>query len=266
MQKVEEREAITLINKNQKIFGVLHRPLVKGNVPAVLICSGFAGNKCGKFRSFVNLGQELASQGIAVLRFDYRGAGDSEGDFRDITLDAKVSDTLVCLDFLTQDAQIDPKRIGLLGRSLGGAIAVLATRQWKQKIKSLALWAPVFDSVMWQDMWKAYQAQARSSSISPKEESLPLPPTVPNLQFLEQFFNLNIEKELSYLKHIPLLHIQAEHDTIVRANQAEGYKRAREGVESTRFIHLPNSDHDFSDFADQKIAIMETCLWYQQTL
>lgn len=117
MEQVELREAITLENNGEKIFGILHRPLHASHVPAVVICPGFAGNKCGKFRMFVTLGKELAKQGIAVLRFDYRGAGDSEGEFRDITLEGKISDTLKCLNFLADDPQIDSSRLGLLGRS-----------------------------------------------------------------------------------------------------------------------------------------------------
>lgn len=262
MHKIEEREAITVINQSQKIFGILHRPLSKNKVPAVVVCPGFAGNKCGKFRLFVTLGQELAKLGIAVLRFDYRGAGDSEGEFYELTLEGKVHDTLACLEFLSQDPQIDSTRLGLLGRSLGGAISILTAKEYKN-IKSIGLWAPVFFSTPWKELWNSLKNHQIDSSAL---KEIPLPDHVPNLQFLEQFFKLNLENELEYLKNIPLLHIQGELDAIVKMDQAEAYKKARHGNEKTRFIQLPNSDHDFSNFYEQKIAIEETCKWYQQTL
>jgi alpha/beta superfamily hydrolase len=264
MQKVEIREAMTLENKGEKIFGILHRPLHLRHVPAIVICPGFAGNKCGKFRIFVTLGKELAKQGIAVLRFDYRGAGDSEGEFHDITLEGKISDTLKCLDFLANDPQIDSSRLGLLGRSLGGVIAVLAARRY-QAIKSLALWAPVFRSDPWRELWESFKSNQQLDQA--KQDILRnLPANLPNLEFLSQFFRLNLQDELEKIKHIPLLHIHGEQDRIVRIEHAKDFERVRTGVDNTRFVQLPKSDHDFSDFGEQAIAIQETCQWYQQTL
>jgi len=262
MQKIEERTAITLENKGQKIFGIFHQPLVKTKTPAVLICPGFGGTKCGKHRLFVALAQQLACSGIAVFRFDYRGAGDSEGEFDQITLDGKVSDTLTCLEFLSNHPSIDSSRIGILGRSLGGAVSVLAAREHK-KIRSMALWAPVFTSDPWKEMWKAFKANPEQFS---KKDILPSLPNMPSLPFLEQFFKLDIAKELDFLKTTPLLHIHGDKDTTVKIEHAHAYKKEREISEKTRFIQLPNSDHEFSDTADQKIALAETCQWYKQTL
>lgn len=264
MPPVEIREAITLENNGEKIFGILHRPLQSSQVPAVVICPGFAGNKCGKFRMFVTLGKELAKQGIAVLRFDYRGSGDSEGEFSNITLEGKTSDTVKCLEFLANDPQIDGTRLGLLGRSLGGAIAVLAARRY-HAIKSLVLWAPVFKSDPWRELWESYQSN-RQLDQNKQEILRNLPTNVPNLMFLNQFFKLDLERELEGLKQIPLLHIHGEQDQIVKIEHAKDYEKARIGLDNTRFIQLPRSDHDFSDLSEQTIAIQETCHWYQQTL
>lgn len=263
MQQVETREAITLENHGEKIFGILHRPLVSGRVPAVVICPGFAGNKCGKFRIFVTLGKELAKLGIAVLRFDYRGAGDSEGEFRDLTLEGKTSDTIKCLEFLANDPQIDPERLGLLGRSLGGVIAVLTARRYSN-IKSLALWAPVFKSDPWQELWESFKSHHKGNTQHDLLHNLP--PNVPNLEFLRQFFKLDLERELEGLKGIPLLHIHGEQDHVVKIEHAKDYEKARIGLDNTRFVQLPRSDHDFSDVSEQNIAIQETCQWYQRTL
>ena len=262
MEPVELRETVTIKNKGEKIFGILHRPLHVTQVPAVVICPGFAGNKCGKFRLFVTLGKELAKRGIAVLRFDYRGAGDSEGEFQDITLEGKVSDTLKCLEFLAQDSQIDPQRLGLLGRSLGGAIAILTARQFA--IKSLVLWAPVFKSDPWRQLWESFQANPDNQK---KQEILRhLPANIPNLAFLKQFFALNLEDELKELAKVPLLHLHGAKDQVVKIEQAQDYEEACRGHANTRFVQLPQSDHDFSDFSEQTIALQETFQWFQQTL
>lgn len=264
MQQVEVREAITLKNQGEKIFGVLHRPLFSQKVPAILICPGFGGNKCGKFRIFVTLGKELAKQGIAVFRFDYRGAGDSEGEFRDITLEGKISDTLKCLDFLINDPHIDPARLGLLGRSLGGVIAILAARRF-QIIKSLALWAPVFKSDPWRELWESFKLNQKLD-LNKKDILNRLPANVPNLEFLSQFFKLDLQQELEGLRHTPLLHIHGMQDQVVKIEHAKDFEKVRIGLNHSRFVQLPKSDHDFSDPQEQATAIYETCQWYQQTL
>ena len=264
MQQMEIREAITLENNGEKIFGILHRPMHSHHVPAVVICPGFAGNKCGKFRIFVTLAKELAKRGIAVLRFDYRGSGDSEGEFSEITLEGKVIDTIKCLDFLANDPQIDSSRLGLLGRSLGGAIAVLTARRY-QVIKSLALWAPVFKSDPWRELWESFKSN-RQLDQAKKDILRNLPANVPNLEFLSQFFKLDLENELDGLRQIPLLHIHGVQDQVVKIEHAKDYEKVRLGLDNTRFVQLPRSGHDFSDADEQGIAIRETYHWYQQTL
>lgn len=264
MDPVEIREAITLENNGEKIFGIFHRPLLAEKAPAIVICPGFAGNKSGKFRMFVTLSKELAKRGIAVLRFDYRGSGDSEGEFQEITLDGKISDTLKCLEFLSSHPRIDSTRIGLLGRSLGGAIAILTARRYPS-IKSLALWAPVFRSDPWRELWESFQSKTTLDEKK-KEILRNLPGNIPNLEFMRQFFQLDLQSEMKKLHHIPLLHIHGEKDCVVNIEHAKDFEQARLGVDNTRFIQLPKSDHDFSDFSEQSIAIQETAQWFLQTL
>jgi len=263
MKPVEEREVITLTHEGKKIFGVLHTPTGKNRAPAVLFCSGFGGNKSGKFRVFVRLSEELAKIGIASFRFDYRGAGDSEGTTEEMTVESQVNDALVCLKFLTEDSRIDPVRIGLLGRSFGGLVSLLAARRLGG-VKGLALWAPVFDSTPWKPLWESFRLNQLNASQ--KQEVLNLPGGIPNVAFLMQFFKLDMKDAIANLKHVPILHIQADRDQIVKDEHAEAYKQARLGPMETRFVRLPNSDHDFSDFTDQQTAIQETCQWFKDKL
>lgn len=259
----EIRESITLTNEGQKIFAIFHRPKTSNSVPAVLICPGFAGNKCGRYRLFVRLSQQLAQAGIASLRFDYRGAGDSEGDFSEITLSGNVSDALLGLKWLSTNSHVDPYKIGLFGRSLGGVISVLAANQFN-KIKSLVLWAAVYDSSQWKSLWDSYQSNQLTDMQ--KQVIQRLPAGIPNLQFLNEFFKIEMDQEFEKLRHIPLLHIESKKDSVVHANQGQCYRKARKDVDNTKFIQLLNSDHDFSDSTDQEMAIKETIHWFKETL
>ena len=74
-----EKPVIFKNNLEKQLVGILHLPEKEGKFPAVIICHGFKGNKTQ--RKFVGLGRELAKNGIVVLRFDFYGSGDSEGNF-----------------------------------------------------------------------------------------------------------------------------------------------------------------------------------------
>src|SRR5689334_8479689 len=122
--KFEERKTVTLLSQDLKLFGILHLPLLKNSekAPAVLFCHGFGGNKSGRYRLYVRLAEKLSQAGIAVLRFDFRGCGDSEGAFGDITIETQVQDALAAAEFLLTHPSVDPNRFGIFGSSLGGAI------------------------------------------------------------------------------------------------------------------------------------------------
>lgn len=263
MKRVEERDWVTFDNESAKLFGVIHRPLDKGKKPAILFCHGFEGNKCGKHRVYVTLAQELAKKGFVSLRFDYRGSGDSEGDFKDVTLEGEVSDTLKAIDFMTQDEQVDPTRICLFGRSLGSVVAMQAAAK-HQNIKSIALWAPIYSTTFWKDLWHASQKDTQTESE--KKEFSRFGHNIPNKTFLAQFFNVDIGVELRKLSEIPLLLIHGEKDAIVKIDQSELYLKARQEMKgATSFLRLANTEHDFSHKDEQKVAIIKTCDWFEQT-
>jgi len=74
----------------------------------------------------VNINQALAMNGIAVLRFDFTGLGESEGDFSETNFSTNVADLVSAAEFLT-DAFEAPKL--LIGHSLGGAAVIHAAQK-----------------------------------------------------------------------------------------------------------------------------------------
>ncbi|MFA0780897.1 MAG: hypothetical protein RJAPGHWK_002418, partial [Candidatus Fervidibacter sp.] len=71
--------------QGQRVYGMLHLPDGTSDtgkkVPAVAMCHGFTGNRIEAHRLFVKAARHFVQHGIAVLRFDFRGSGESEGDF-----------------------------------------------------------------------------------------------------------------------------------------------------------------------------------------
>ena len=79
-----------------------------------------------RHRPFLVLADRLTRRGVAVLRFDERGVGESQGERASATSATYAEDVMAGLDFLAGRPEIDPDRIGLIGHSEGGTIASLA--------------------------------------------------------------------------------------------------------------------------------------------
>ncbi|HEV8052333.1 MAG TPA: alpha/beta fold hydrolase [Parachlamydiaceae bacterium] len=264
MQRTEERESIVLENEGQKIFGIFHRPCTEGPFPTVLMCHGLAGHKTGKYRVYVNLAERLSKLGIASLRIDFRGSGDSEGSFSEMTLESEVSDAIVALKYLRSRPDVDISRIGLFGRSVGGTVALMAAQR-AGPIKTIATWAPLYDGEQWQSQWAMLHAPEVSEAD--RWEMMKINGQVPGVKFFDQLFAMRMEDHLDDLTHIPMLHIHGDQDMVVTTEHADRYVKARQSVHGkNKFIRLPASDHDFSHTQEQLTALNETSHWFSITL
>src|SRR5579864_8279648 len=105
--------------------GVLHRPsdAAGRSLPAVVMFHGFTGNRMEAHWIFVKCARNLAQAGIASLRFDFCGSGESDGEFSEVTLRGEIADGRMAVEFLRRQRGIDAQRVGLLGLSLGGTVA-----------------------------------------------------------------------------------------------------------------------------------------------
>jgi uncharacterized protein len=115
------------------LAGTLTLPQGDGAVPAVVLISGSGphdrdGAMAGH-RPFLVLGDHLARHGIAVLRFDERGVGQSSGDFHRATTHDFAADVQAALGVLAAHPRIDSSRLGLVGHSEGGMIAPMVANR-----------------------------------------------------------------------------------------------------------------------------------------
>jgi pimeloyl-ACP methyl ester carboxylesterase len=87
-----------------------------------VLCHGFGGSCRGA--GHPELAKALEQAGYAVLRFDFRGCGRSEGKCGDVIVDEEIADLRHAIDFLQTQPSVDPARIGVIGASLGGSVAI----------------------------------------------------------------------------------------------------------------------------------------------
>ena len=123
------------------LFGVMHQPSSGAASSGFVFCHPFGEEKLWAHRTFVAYARHLSAQGHPVLRFDYRGNGDSSGDFRDTSLTSAVADVRTAVDQLRGAGVTD---ISLLGLRFGASVACLAAEDLPA-IAQLVLWAPIVD-------------------------------------------------------------------------------------------------------------------------
>ncbi|WP_299440072.1 alpha/beta fold hydrolase [uncultured Aquimarina sp.] len=122
-------EDVVFLNKKAddiKLSGTLTLPKDIKKPPVVILISGSGPQNRNEellnHRPFLVLSDYLTRQGIAVLRYDERGVGESEGTFSGATSLDFASDVEAAIEFLKKRNDIDTKKIGLIGHSEGGFI------------------------------------------------------------------------------------------------------------------------------------------------
>jgi len=124
-----------------EIAGIVVEPAGDGPFPTVLMLHGFASQKDEVGDMYKRLAAALAERGIASLRIDFRGWGESGGGMENSTVTGMVEDAATAYAYLLEQAFVDPERIGLLGFSLGGAVSLASAGQNPAWYKSLAIWS-----------------------------------------------------------------------------------------------------------------------------
>jgi uncharacterized protein len=114
--------AIGFTSDGLDLRGFLHVPGSAGKHPALVLCHGFGGSCRGA--GHPELAKALEGAGYVVLRFDFRGCGQSEGRRGSVIVDEEIADLRHALDFLRQQPSVDKDRIGVIGASLGGSVAI----------------------------------------------------------------------------------------------------------------------------------------------
>jgi pimeloyl-ACP methyl ester carboxylesterase len=118
-----------------KLAGTLTIPRGNGPFPCVVLVSGSGPQNRDEelmgHKPFLVLADHLTRNGVAVLRYDDRGVGQSKGVFATATSDDFAQDALAAIAFLKGRREIDAKHLCIVGHSEGGMIAPMCAVQSK---------------------------------------------------------------------------------------------------------------------------------------
>lgn len=232
-------EKVSFKSEGYRISGILHLP-EKENLPCVITSHGLLSSKNSE--KYIALGEQISREGMAMLRFDFRGIGESGGSEEDKTVSKKIADLSAAIDFIRSYPGLG-NRIGLLGSSLGGFLSLMKASMDK-KIRAIVIWATPLHM---DDLGSKKQ-----------EEDYPLPP--------EAFF-----EDLPKHRLLPLLHkvsnclvIHGEEDELVPLDQALGIFYS---LHPPKEIHvIGGADHRLTDPAHRQRAIELSVDWFKKYL
>lgn len=245
-----------LINNGLTLRGMLHIPDgVPGRIPGVVIYHGFTGNKMEPHFAFVKLSRELERAGIASIRPDFGGSGESDGDFRDMTVDTELSDAKAVLQYLRGLDFIDTGRIGICGLSMGGYIGGITAGDSRDLVKSLCMWAPAGNI---KEIFK--QSMEQSQNIG--EGLYDLNGLILNSKAYESAVNMDhLKRTAQFEKDTCIIH--GTNDQAVPYEIGLQYKSI---MKKSEFHSIEGADHTFNKFEWEKKVIGITADFFKRSL
>jgi len=188
-------EKVTIKNsKGQKLYGTMHCTEKKPK-KAVIVCHGFISNRVGKWKR--DLCTKLSQKGYLAIRFDFTGNGESEGKIEEGTYSQEIDDLRKFIHFVRKKGC---ERVGIIGHSMGGAVAILTMAKEKHIHAVATVSAP-------SNLGK------RPYNEFLKYAERPVPDKLPD-SFFNDIKKYDIKKAVQSIK-VPLLVIHGDKDTVV---------------------------------------------------
>ena len=232
-------EKVSFQSESQKISGVLHLP-DQSLPPCVIASHGLLSSK--ESEKYIALGERVSKEGIAMLRFDFRGIGESEGRLEDDTVSRRITDLGAAVNFVLSRPGLG-KRIGLVGSSLGGYVSLFKAASDKE-VRALVLWATPFHL---------------DDLGSKKQEG---DPPLPAKAFFRDLPRHRLQTVLAKVSNCMVIH--GEKDELVPTDQAW---EIFQGLSGPKEIHiLEGADHRLTQPLHRQRAMDLTAEWFKKFL
>ena len=246
--------------RGKLLRGMIHLPggaTARRPAPGAVFFHGFTGDRMESHWLFIKCARRLAREGVASLRFDFSGSGESEGEFREATLQSEISDARQAIRFIRRQKAIDPDRIGLCGLSLGGCVAAAVAPA--AKAEALVLWSAVAHPAILEQLAanRAKQADAGSAFIEYDAREV-------SLRLLRDAAKVDPVKALSRFRN-PTLIIHPGKDETVPRSHAQDFLAASAAPVKEKVI-IPGADHTFTGLAWESEVIRRTADWFRAYL
>jgi len=234
-----KEQHLEILSDGLKLQAVLHTPDIP-HWPLVILCHGFLSYKdSSKYRQ---LAKEFGRESIATVRFDFRGCGESEGLLAESSISRRWRDLQSVID-KSLDLEGFDGRLGLLGSSLGGYLALLETSH-NAKVRCAAVWSTPCHLL---------GLAKRLPEVSPVEFSQ---------ECYEDLFSVELLPRLKNVQRVLIVHGQEDQQV-----SAAHSSRLYEVLDEPKALHIiEGADHRFSLPEWREEAIRLTLQWFKRFL
>lgn len=219
--------------------------------PMVMLLHGFMGNKEGSVER--DMAERLEKAGIATIRFDFNGHGESEGEFRRMTVLNEIEDARLVYEYVSRLPYVS--RIGVSGHSQGGVVAsMLAGDLGEERVACVVLFAPA--AVLREDAIRGSTMGAMYDPLDPPEYVELFGGKRLGREYIKTAFSLPIYETAARYTG-PACVIHGTGDRVVPYTYGERYHQIWPGSE----LHiLEGFDHGFSQDLPKAARIAEAFL------
>ena len=162
-QPKQKGESLFIDGDHGRLKAIIQKPELQPGekCPMVVFCHGFSGRKEGPL--FELVADTLQAHGIASIRFDFNGHGESEGEFVDMTVPNEIEDAKKIVEYVRYLSYVSD--LAIVGHSQGGVVASMLAGQLSEELgkpafKAVALMAPAAvlrdDAIRGNTMGKQY--------------------------------------------------------------------------------------------------------------
>ncbi|MFW5784952.1 MAG: alpha/beta hydrolase family protein [Chitinispirillaceae bacterium] len=244
-------------NGNETLRGSLHL-CDGGNSPWVIFSHGFTGHRLGPGYFFVKQSRALAEMGVSSLRYDFRGSGESDGNFQNQTFPTMCSDLLSATNLIRTNFR--PSSLFLFGHSLGGLVS--AEQVSHINARGLILLSAVAD------LSKRVRHVDAIKEKGPDQEGLyEYGPHKMSLQFLEGLKGIDPKASINGFSG-DVLAFHGDRDETVHIDESRMYMNWCEQRNRGDFtlVTVEGGDHNYTSVQHVDTVITTVCSWLKERL
>ena len=265
-----EESVVIIPGADYDIPATVCMPTGDGPFPAVVMLHGTGSTRDEAGDGYKYGAPVLASKyGIATIRIDFPGNGDSTADYMQYTFKSAVADAKAAADYLAGLDKINGDAIGVMGWSQGGTDALLACAWEPETFKSIVTWAGAPDMMLDGFFSEADYAEAKENGFFVMEfdwrDNLNV-----SLQWCDDVANTDVLAEFEKGYTGPVLAIAGTNDDTVDPVWSEKIAAASSNEKSGTYF-IEGMDHTFNVFAEEDLhslydAVDATGAFFAETL
>ena len=229
-------------------------------VPGVVMLHGTGSNREEAGNGYAMAAPVMATQGIATIRIDFMGNGESKADYVNYNNTSAVIDAKAAADYLAGLETVDAANLGVMGWSQGGTDALLAAEAHPDTFQAVVTWSGALslgDGIFGGEEGAFDTAYETAKKDGYYEQTFDWREP---LHFGERWFKEVAETDMNKVVagvKAPILAINGKNDTTVTPDNAEKIVEASAN-DASQVLLVDNCDHTYNVFSGDFTALFQT--------